>query len=65
MSLFSLSRAHAPAARPPPQVSEDERVDYEESEADDYKLPAAAPDPSSEAQSLTASEDRSPPASKA
>eukprot|EP00965_Chrysotila_dentata_P056303 1867924-Pleurochrysis_carterae.AAC.1 len=49
MSLSSLSRAHAPAPLTPPQVPEDERVDYEESKP-------AAPDPSSEARPLTASE---------
>eukprot|EP00965_Chrysotila_dentata_P148989 4920810-Pleurochrysis_carterae.AAC.1 len=65
MSLSSLSRAYAPAARSPPQVPEDERVDYEESEPDDSKQPAAAPDPSDEARPLTASEARSLPASKA
>eukprot|EP00965_Chrysotila_dentata_P081567 2692953-Pleurochrysis_carterae.AAC.1 len=65
MSLSSLSRAHAPAARPSPQVPEDERADYEDSEPDGSKLTAPAPDPSSEAQPLAASEARSPPASKA
>eukprot|EP00965_Chrysotila_dentata_P138369 4576840-Pleurochrysis_carterae.AAC.1 len=56
MSLSSLSRAHAPAALPPLQVPEDRRVDYEESEPDDSKQPAPAPDPSSEARPLAASE---------
>eukprot|EP00965_Chrysotila_dentata_P110731 3658949-Pleurochrysis_carterae.AAC.1 len=65
MSLSSLGRAHAPAALPPPKVPENERVDYEGSDPDDSKQSAAAPDPSSEARPLAASEVRSPPASKA
>eukprot|EP00965_Chrysotila_dentata_P069151 2285359-Pleurochrysis_carterae.AAC.1 len=65
MSLSSFSRAHAPAALPAPQVREDKRVDYEESEPDDSNQPAVAPDPSSEARPLAANEARSSPASKA
>eukprot|EP00965_Chrysotila_dentata_P110637 3655430-Pleurochrysis_carterae.AAC.1 len=35
MPLSFLSRAHAPAACAPPQVPENEHVDYEASEPDD------------------------------
>eukprot|EP00965_Chrysotila_dentata_P075231 2485244-Pleurochrysis_carterae.AAC.2 len=64
MSLSSMSRAHASAALPPPQVPEDKGVDYEESEPDASGHPAAAPDPSCEARPIAASGARSPPASK-
>eukprot|EP00965_Chrysotila_dentata_P039325 1307275-Pleurochrysis_carterae.AAC.1 len=66
MPLPSLKRAHAPAFCPPPQVPEDERVDYEESESDDdSKQPAAAQAPSSEARLPIASEVRPLTASEA
>eukprot|EP00965_Chrysotila_dentata_P066904 2215174-Pleurochrysis_carterae.AAC.1 len=65
MPLFSLSRAHTSAACAPPQVPEDERVDYKASEPDDSKQPAAAQAPASEVRPPAASEARASTASEA